>query len=117
MEAFGAERIQSDGPELHLSPQQGLSMSMVIHELATNAAKYGALSSPHGVVSIRWTIEDGRLRLVWKETGGPLIESPFSEGFGLSLVKGEVEYRFRGTVGIFFHPEGLELCVTLPLNS
>jgi two-component system CheB/CheR fusion protein len=117
MEVFGTERFRSDGPDLLLTPQQGLSIGMVIHELATNAAKHGALGSPDGMVSIRWTVEDGRLQLVWKEAGGPLIENPFKEGFGLSLVRGEVEYRFGGTVETCFHPEGLEVCVMLPLNS
>jgi two-component system CheB/CheR fusion protein len=116
MEVFGTERFQSDGPDLNLSPQHGLSIGMVIHELATNAAKHGALGSPDGVVSIHWTLEEGRFQLVWKETGGPPVESPLKEGFGLSLVRGEVEYRFGGTVGTFFHPEGLAVCVMLPLN-
>jgi len=115
-EAFGVERFRASGPAVSLKPQQGLSVGMVIHELATNAAKYGALGSPGGTVDIRWKVEDGSFELLWEEKGGPPVKKPDEEGFGLSLVKGEIGYRLSGDVETSFDPGGLRVKMSFMLD-
>jgi two-component system CheB/CheR fusion protein len=115
IEALGAERFRLSGPEVYLKPQQGLSLGMAIHELATNASKYGSLSGSEGIVLIDWNAGDGGFRLSWEERDGPPVEPPAQEGFGLSLIRGEVEYRLRGSVETSFRPEGLKATLSFPL--
>jgi PAS domain S-box-containing protein len=87
----GGERIAISGPEVHLAPQTATAMALGLHELATNAAKYGALSMADGRVSLSWTVdgeaEARRLRLTWRETGGPPASSPGPPGFGSRLIE------------------------------
>lgn len=115
-EPFGHERFSLSGSEVKLKPQQGLSLGMVIHELATNAAKYGALRDPGGRVEIEWDVEDDRLGLQWREIDGPPVEKPGDDGFGLSLVHGEIEYRLGGKAETKFNPSGLEVRISFPKN-
>lgn len=83
-------RIDVEGPELDLGPRATLSISMLLHELATNAGKYGALSNPDGRVSLSWRIDNGApepmLTVTWKETGGPPVAEPTRRGFGSRLI-------------------------------
>lgn len=115
--AFDAGRFKTAGPPIRLKPQEGLSIGMVIHELATNASKYGALSVPEGAVEISWRVEGGRFMLDWKEHDGPPVAAPKREGFGLSLVKGEIEYRLSGAVDTIFDAAGLKVLISFPLAS
>ncbi|ODN68515.1 Blue-light-activated histidine kinase [Methylobrevis pamukkalensis] len=117
VEAFDAARFDLSGPKGHLSPQQGLSIGMVIHELATNASKYGALSKPGGTVRILWSTDHQRFTLTWQERDGPAVNRPEREGFGLTLVKGEIGYRFGGTVETLFEPTGLIVRISFALNA
>ena len=99
-----AGRIYVDGPELELGPRATLSISMLLHELATNAAKYGALSRPEGRVDLSWRIEtdatEPMLTVTWKESGGPLVAEPARRGFGSRLIQlgllgnGDAEKRY-----------------------
>ncbi|TIP73239.1 MAG: sensor histidine kinase, partial [Mesorhizobium sp.] len=73
LEPFSIDRFELDGAEVKLSPQQGLSLSMAIHELATNAAKYGALSKPEGRVVVKWSGEGDVFTLAWRERHGPAV--------------------------------------------
>ncbi len=114
-EAFDAARFDLSGPDVHLKPQQGLSAGMIVHELATNAAKYGALSKAGGRVEVRWEVKDARFLLEWKECGGPTVEKPDHEGFGLDLVQGEIGYRLDGEVETSFDPDGLKVQMSFPL--
>lgn len=116
-EAFDADRFSLSGPDIRLTPQQGLSMAMVIHELATNASKYGALSKSGGRVAVTWAKEDDRFILDWKERGGPPVEPADHEGFGLFLIRGEIEYRMAGQVEVEFAPDGLDVKMSFPLKS
>jgi two-component system CheB/CheR fusion protein len=116
LEAFDRSRFKVSGSDLSLKPQQGLSMGMVVHELATNAAKYGALSDRAGRVEIAWSVKDDQLQFLWNELDGPKVEPPTHEGFGLSLVKGEIEYRMRGKVEKIYSSEGLSAALTFPLQ-
>jgi two-component sensor histidine kinase len=116
--AEGCERFTVEGPAVHLSPKRALALGMAFHELATNAARHGALSSPDGQVRVNWAAdEDGQsLRLTWRETGGPPIVAPGPSGFGLRLVKQGLAREISGAVTIDFPPEGLACSweMTLP---
>jgi two-component system CheB/CheR fusion protein len=113
-EHFGPERFSLSGPEVRLVAQQALSLGMVIHELATNAAKYGALSASAGSVSITWERSGADLLLAWRERDGPQVRPPEFTGFGLSLLDGEIQYRHGGTVETLFEPAGMIVRITLP---
>lgn len=113
-EHFGPERFVMSGPDVKLPAQQALSLGMVVHELATNAAKYGALTSSSGSVSITWERSGPDLSLEWRERDGPEVTPPNYTGFGLSLLDGEIQYRHGGTVETSFDPAGLVVRITLP---
>jgi two-component sensor histidine kinase len=81
-------------------------MALIVHELATNAAKYGALSRPAGKLSIHWSLADRILNLNWHEAGEPPIDSPTHHGFGLRLLHRALE-QFSGAVETSFEPDGL----------
>jgi two-component sensor histidine kinase len=80
-------RVAFDGPDLRLSPKMALALAMGIHELATNAAKYGALSTEAGLVSVTWRLEQDQLLLAWRESGGPPVAPPATRGFGSRLLE------------------------------
>jgi PAS domain S-box-containing protein len=97
----GADRLRLSGPSLKLPPGIATSLGLVLHELSTNAVKYGALSVPAGRIDISWTVEgtgrDRRLRLDWRESGGPTVTPPREKGFGSTLIEnsGKVTQRFE----------------------
>jgi len=105
-------RISVTGEDLDVHPKAAVSLSMALHELGTNALKYGSLSQPDGEVALEWTAEpaeEGRthLALRWTERGGPLIAPPASRGFGLRLIERQVAMEFGGEAHVDFRPEGL----------
>ena len=101
-------RFRVEGPAVHLEPKKALALGMAFHELASNAAKYGAFSSPIGTVDISWHIApDGRLKLVWEEHGGPPVTEPERRGFGLRLIEFGVAREISGDVALDFQPGGL----------
>ncbi|PBB17428.1 CheR family methyltransferase [Mesorhizobium sp. WSM4313] len=114
-ETFGVERLELEGAEVALAPQHALSLGMVIHEIATNAAKYGALSNGTGAVSVNWKHEHGRIRLQWIEKGGPKVQAPERKGFGLVLVEGQVKQQLGGELDLRFPPGGFVLELSFPL--
>jgi two-component sensor histidine kinase len=105
----GTARFQVEGPAVHLNPKRALALGMAFHELATNAAKYGALSNASGVVQVRWTIlPDGKtLNFTWEERGGPPVTLPQRRGFGLRLIEHGMEREISGKVALDFQPQGL----------
>jgi len=106
------------GEAIQLAPRTIMSLSLVLHELATNAAKYGALSQPGGVVRVRWRAVDGeRLRLNWVERGGPTVSAPTSIGYGTRLIRSTATYSLGGTVELKLCPDGLEAEIAIPLGS
>jgi two-component sensor histidine kinase/PAS domain-containing protein len=115
-----SEAIEVDGARVELNARQALSLSLVLHELATNAAKYGALSVPEGRVRLSWHIghaDDGeRLRLRWEERGGPPVKPPQKTGFGTELTRRAFEFELGGTANLTFEPEGVRLEATFPLS-
>ncbi|MCR5877247.1 sensor histidine kinase [Phenylobacterium sp. J367] len=114
---YGAERYTLAGPDADLSPSEALTLGLLFHELATNAAKYGALTVATGSVEIRWTIEDSRLKLTWQERGGPPVTPPTRRGFGSRLIERSLQGEMRGEAVLDFAPAGLVCRVTLPLIS
>jgi two-component system CheB/CheR fusion protein len=114
---FSEERISIDGPQVMLQPKPALSFGMVLHELATNAVKYGALSGDKGRVAVRWTANDGRLQFDWIETGGPAVEQPQWRGFGSELLEQEVGFGLDGRLSFKFHRDGVRVRADVPLEG
>ena len=113
----GPGRIEVDGPSLVLSPNAVQPVSLLIHELATNAIKYGALSAKTGRARLTWRImaDRGReLELVWRETGGPAVSEPSTTGFGSTLVREVATRQLQGRLEMLWPAEGLQLVATLP---
>ncbi|WP_234906366.1 PAS domain S-box protein [Rhizobium rhizogenes] len=107
---YPRERFEISGPAIKLAPRTVVSISLSLHELATNAAKYGALSVPDGHVAIIWSSEAGdtdRLRLRWQETGGPAVKPPTRKGFGSRLIENLLAAELNGKVKISYEPSGL----------
>ena len=122
LQPFAGERpeaIEVDGAPVELNDRQALSVSLVLHELATNAAKYGALSVPEGRVRLSWQVEPGDegglLRLHWEERCGPPVTVPKVRGFGTQLIQRAFAFELDGTADLVFDPEGLRLEATVPL--
>ncbi len=115
---YGASRISIEGPDCLLSPKLALTMALLAHELATNAAKYGALSNSLGKLSIAWSLSSEELNLEWRESGGPVVTSPTHRGFGVRLLSRALD-QFGGTVETTFESTGLvcKLKVTLPKRT
>jgi PAS domain S-box-containing protein len=109
------DTVDTHGPEIGLSPQQVQPLSMLLHELATNANKYGACSDGGGRVSVTWTLEAGQVTLQWRETGGPPVAPPTREGFGSSL-KANVVRQLGGVMTRKWAPDGLIVEVAFPLD-
>jgi two-component sensor histidine kinase len=116
MEPYHALRVSADGPKLFLEPKRALTMALVLHELATNASKYGSLSGIAGNVSIRWSIAENQLNLEWRETGGPIVVRPERQGFGSRLVTG-ILASFGGKIDAQFESTGLICCLTIGLED
>ena len=119
---FGDDtRIALRGPTLELPRKTAIGFGMAIHELASNAAKYGALSNPEGTVRVHWDLpQEGGLkilRLQWEERGGPSIRAIHREGFGTVMLHAIVESDFGGKLDMIFSRDGLHCIVCIPLNS
>jgi two-component system CheB/CheR fusion protein len=108
----GADRFRIDGPEIHLTSRAAVAIAMGIHELATNAVKYGSLSSSEGIVAVEWALEgpDRMLKLVWRESGGPKVSTPNRRGFGSLLIERSLAHDLAGEAEIKYAPEGV-VCV------
>jgi two-component sensor histidine kinase len=103
------------GPAVQLSPDASRGVSMVIHELTTNAAKYGALSQLGGQVSVLWTLET-MLKIRWTETGGPAVAAPARQGYGIGVIRNLLTYEFGGRVDLVFADQGLCCTMELPVG-
>ena len=103
------------GPNVNVPPQTAVSLVLALHELATNAVKYGALSNDHGRVFVRWTISGETLELIWSEEGGPKVVPPATRGFGTRMIERTLAAEFGGTVTLQFAPEGVRCTVVAPL--
>jgi PAS domain S-box-containing protein len=111
------DRLRLDGPDLPLPPKVSVSLAMAVHELATNALKYGSLSTASGSVTIVWKVEEGRIRLRWKEQGGPPVVEPARRGFGSRMIERGLAAELGGSVEIRFEPDGVLCEVDAPMPS
>ena len=111
------KRFIISGPPVSLSPQTALSMALALHELSTNAVKYGALSSKNGIVEINWTINKDEFRFSWREKGGPTVSQPTKLSFGSKLIKRLLPARFNGHAELDYAPEGFSFELTAPRTA
>jgi PAS domain S-box-containing protein len=116
------DRIRLSGPPIEVGPKAALSLSLMIHELATNAAKYGAFSVPGGRVAVEWTIEDGSgpdalVRMIWTERGGPPVAVPTRKGFGSRLIERGLSGAVGGETRTDYAPDGVVCRITAPLEG
>jgi PAS domain S-box-containing protein len=117
---YPSDQIRLDGPTVDLAPREALALGMVFHELATNAAKYGALSSPSGHVRVGWEVIPGgageQLLMDWQESGGPAVVPPARHGFGTRMVQGAVMGELGGACELSFEPGGFRGKLSIPLD-
>ena len=107
-----------EGPAVELAPNDALSLGLAIHELATNAAKYGALSRAGGKVSVEWTLLSDRLAQIdWTESGGPRVSAPDKRGFGTDLIEKIVAHELRHPVELDFLPTGVRCKLLVPVRE
>ena len=113
--------VRIEGPSVRLSPNATISFTMALHELATNAIKYGALANPHGRVDLAWRLErtpDGtRLDVVWEERDGPPVVAPARRGFGWRILEDGLAYELGGTAELDYPPTGLVYRLSLPVDG
>lgn len=112
-----SDRVTIEGPDVELAPNDALSFGLAIHELATNAAKFGALSVPGGKVAIRWHLEAEKLAKVeWSESGGPLVPQERKRGFGTELIEKITAHELKLGVDLAFRPEGVNCVIGVPVR-
>lgn len=123
-EKGGAKRVSIAGPGIRLRPEAAIALHMALHELATNAAKHGALSAPSGRVEVSWEVSDrdssetgGVLELSWREHGGPAVREPDRRGFGSRLLEQALPRQLGGEAVLTFAPDGMEYRLEAPLGS
>jgi len=114
-------RFHVDGPIIEVGPKAALSLTLMMHELATNATKYGALSTPDGHVSVDWKViensQEPQFSLLWREIGGPTVAPPTRRGFGTRLIEQGLASQVNGTVVLEFLATGLECRLSAPLSG
>ncbi len=112
--------ITAAGPRLRLNPRAALSIALVIHELGTNASKYGALSLPEGKVAVTWQADrsgtEPTITLRWLESGGPPVSPPSNKGFGSMLIESSIAYELEGRANLDYRPDGLVCVISIPLR-
>jgi PAS domain S-box-containing protein len=119
LQTFGdaiGTRITIAGPHVELTPEAAQSLGMAVHELATNAAKYGALSDGEGHIDISWNRDGDRFGMRWIESGGPKVAPPERTGFGTRVISDMVKLSLDGTVEVLFPPSGLSWQISCPLE-
>jgi PAS domain S-box-containing protein len=115
-----AGRILASGDHVLLTPKAAISLGMALHELGTNAAKYGALSTPQGRVTLNWRLtDDGRFNFLWQESNGPAVSPPKRQGFGLRMIERALTTDLQGKVTLEFAPDGIicRIVAALPESS
>jgi PAS domain S-box-containing protein len=116
---FGTARFRFEGPDLRIAPKAAVSLALALHELATNAAKYGALLSEAGQIDLSWWVEPNErlgFRLRWCEKGGPPVSPPQHRGFGSRLIERGLAAELEGEVKMEYRPEGLCCEMRAPLD-
>lgn len=114
----GDHVVSIEGPHVELAPNDALSLGLAVHELATNAAKYGALSQAGGTVRVAWEqVEDSFVRIEWREQGGPPVPAKRGRGFGTDLIERIVAHELRHPVELEFPPEGVRCVLLVPVRQ
>jgi two-component system CheB/CheR fusion protein len=116
---FKAERdgrLQLSGPTVLFQPTAALSLGLVVHELATNAAKHGALSKTDGRLSVTWRVDNSSLLVEWKEAGGPAVKKGVQKGFGSELIERELHSSLGATARLHYGAAGLTATISIPLD-
>jgi two-component sensor histidine kinase len=111
------DKIEINGPNISLLPATAQGLALALHELATNAAKHGALSSMKGRLSLTWQLQPEALTLLWTETGGPPIKAPSTRSFGLKVIRASVEQQLSGNATFDWEPGGLRCNLSIPLRE
>ena len=115
--ALERDRFTVTGPALRLGPKSAVALSMAVHELCTNAIKYGALSAESGHVDIDWREENERLRWQWRERGGPPVAQPSRTGFGSRMIERALATQLSGAVTIDYRASGLVCTIDAPMAA
>jgi two-component sensor histidine kinase len=111
------ERISTSGPDVVVGAAAVTSLALALHESATNAVKYGALSEPNGAIRIKWETQDNDFRLEWEETGGPaIVVIPNADGFGSVLTERSITSHLGGKIEYDWQRSGLKIRMTVPLD-
>jgi PAS domain S-box-containing protein len=113
----GDGRVHLAGPEFELGSRAVLALTMALHELGTNALKYGALSNDAGSVTVTWRVADEHFNLTWTEQGGPLVVAPERRGFGSRLIESGLARGLGGTASLDFRPQGVCWTIQAPLAA
>jgi two-component sensor histidine kinase len=117
---FG-DRITVTGAPLRVGAQVALSITLAVHELGTNAAKYGALSNETGRINVRWSVrkrdDHSQLVFTWRERGGPEVSPPTRRGFGSRMIEQALRAHFSGAVTMTYAPEGVDFRIVAPLSD
>jgi PAS domain S-box-containing protein len=112
-----ADKIKVSGPEVSLQPAMAQALALAVHELATNAAKHGALSSSAGKVGLTWQLLPEALTLQWTESGGPRVAPPSARNFGLTVIAASVEQQLSGKTAFDWNPDGLRCTLSIPRSD
>lgn len=120
LEAY-PDQVKVAGPPVMMNPKIAQTFSLLVHELATNAFKHGALRGPGGKIAIAWSSEgegmDAKFRFTWRESGGPPVAAPTRKGFGRTLLENVVEQEFGIPPNVIYHPDGLVYEIEAPLEA
>lgn len=112
---YGDEQLTVGGEDVELPPDHALGLGIILHELASNAARYGALSVDGGKLSVLWTVENGEVRLKWRESGGPAVAENRESGFGSRLIQRSLDKILGSRVDLDFAPSGVQAEISFPL--
>jgi two-component sensor histidine kinase/two-component SAPR family response regulator len=112
----GGTRVAASGPSVILPPDRAQTIALILHELATNAAKYGALSVPRGTVNVGWQIEGGCLGIEWSESGGPAVKVPSHRGVGTRIINASTSSIRGARTNFDWRPEGLLFTISIPVD-
>jgi PAS domain S-box-containing protein len=111
------DKVKCGGPDISLQPATAQGLALALHELATNAAKHGALSSPAGKITLDWQLESDALTLNWTENGGPRIAQPSQRSFGLKVIAASIEQQLGGKASFDWNPNGLRAAFSIPRSE
>ena len=115
LDAFTPTQVKMSGPAIDVSPKHALALSLALHELGTNATKYGALSSPEGRVIVQWRVQESMLHLDWEESGGPRVAPPTQNGLGTRLLEELVVRDLGGDTKLTYDAPGVRCRITAAL--